>query len=91
MEARYGWHRLPARSKIRRTKLNHLLNLFETEISNGLPLYPEYTVETEAFRVALLGFRMELNPAKPQSLDLRRLNSLKKAESPQGSTSPQYG
>lgn len=44
-----------------------------------LAAYPDRKAETEAFSVALLGFRMELNPARAISLGPRALKQLEKA------------
>ena len=44
-----------------------------------LAAYPDRKAETEAFRVALLGYRMWLNPTKAISLGPIALNQLEKA------------
>jgi len=51
---------------------------FEKDIEI-LAAFPQYSSETEAFRVALLGFRMGMNPAKAVTLGPRALRQLEKA------------
>jgi hypothetical protein len=63
-----------------------LVDSFETDISR-LAVFPQYKAETEAFRVAQLGFRMELNPASAITLGNRALKQLEKAVATD-STSP---
>jgi tetratricopeptide (TPR) repeat protein len=55
-----------------------LIESFETDI-DSLAVFPQYKAETEAFRVALLGFWMELNPAKAVTMGTRALKQLQKA------------
>lgn len=55
----------------------------EVEIFSGeiekLAVYPGYEAETEAFRLALLGFRMGLNPARAVTLGPKALKQLETA------------
>lgn len=55
-----------------------VIDTFATEVEQ-LAAYPEYRAETEAFRVALLGFRMGLNPARAVTLGPKALKQLEKA------------
>ena len=55
-----------------------LVDIFEKDIEQ-LAGFLEYKTETEAFRIALLGFRMGLNPAKTMTLGPRALKQLEKA------------
>jgi tetratricopeptide (TPR) repeat protein len=55
-----------------------VIETFAAEVEQ-LAAYPEYRAETEAFRVALLGFRMGLNPARAVTLGPRALKQLEKA------------
>ncbi len=49
------------------------------KIACQLASFNEWTAEAEAFSVALLGFRMELNPARAISLGPKALKQLEKA------------
>lgn len=84
-EARYGYigYLLGVNKK---NEAKPLIESFETDIER-LAALPEYKAETEAFRVALLGFRMELNPAKTAILGPKTIKQLEKAIAA-GSTSP---
>jgi tetratricopeptide (TPR) repeat protein len=76
-EARYGYiGYLLEINKKNEAKL--VVESFETDIERLAGL-PEYKAETEAFRVALLGFSMELNPAKTVTLGPKTLKQLEKA------------
>jgi tetratricopeptide (TPR) repeat protein len=55
-----------------------LTDLFAADIER-LATYPGYTTVTEAFRVALLGFRMGLSPARAVTLGPKALKQLEKA------------
>lgn len=55
-----------------------VIDTFAIEVEQ-LAAYPEYRAETEAFRVALLGFRMGLNPARAVTLGPKALKQLEKA------------
>jgi tetratricopeptide (TPR) repeat protein len=55
-----------------------VIETFATEVEQ-LAAYPEYRAETEAFRVALLGFRMGLNPARAVILGPKALKQLENA------------
>jgi len=55
-----------------------VIDAFEIEIEQ-LAEFPEYRAETEAFRVALLGFRMGLNPARAVILGPKALKQLETA------------
>jgi len=55
-----------------------LVDTFEMEIEQ-LAAYSEYRAETEAFRLALLGYRMALNPARSVTLGPKALRQLEKA------------
>ena len=55
-----------------------VIETFAAEVEQ-LAAYPEYRAETEAFRVALLGFRMGLNPARAVTLGPKALKQLEKA------------
>ena len=52
-----------------------LIEAFAGEVEK-LALHPQYRAETEAFRVALLGFRMGLNPARAVTLGPKALKQL---------------
>lgn len=54
------------------------IEIFEGEIEK-LASFPEYRAETEAFRVALLGFRMGLNPTRAVTLGPKALKQLETA------------
>lgn len=51
---------------------------FERDIEK-LDAYPDRQAETEAFRVALMGYRMSLNPVRALSLGPKALKHLEKA------------
>jgi len=55
-----------------------LTDAFEKDIEL-LAALPEYKAETEAFRLALLGFRMGLNPARAMTLGPKAVKQLEKA------------
>jgi len=55
-----------------------VVDVFEKDIEL-LATMPEYKAETEAFRLALLGFRMGLNPARAVTLGPKALKQLEKA------------
>ncbi len=76
-EARYGYigYLIGINKK---NEAKPLIDTFETDIGR-LAALPEYKAETEAFRVALLGFRMGLNPAKAVTLGPKTLKQLEKA------------
>jgi len=76
-EARYGYigYLLGMNKK---AEAKPLIESFETDI-DSLAVLPQYKAETEAFRVALLGFWMELNPAKAVTMGTRALKQLEKA------------
>lgn len=63
-----------------------LIESFEADI-DSLAGFPQYSAETESFRLALLGFHMALNPAKAMILGPRALKQLEKAVAT-GSASP---
>jgi tetratricopeptide (TPR) repeat protein len=76
-EARYGYIGfLLGTDKKNEVKL--LIDTFEKDIEQ-LAALQEYKAETEAFRIALLGFRMGLNPAKSVTLGPKALKQLEKA------------
>lgn len=52
-----------------------VIETFAADIEE-LAAYPEYRAETEAFRLALLGFRMGLNPARAMTLGPKALKQL---------------
>ncbi|HNX85110.1 MAG: hypothetical protein KBB24_07075 [Bacteroidales bacterium] len=54
------------------------IETFDGEVGQ-LARFPEYHAETEAFRVALLGFRMGLNPARAVTLGPKALKQLEAA------------
>ena len=54
------------------------IEVFGEEIEQ-LATFPGYRAETEAFRVALLGFRMGLNPARAMTLGPKALKQLETA------------
>ena len=76
-EARYGYigYLLGTGDK---NAARPLIDAFEKEVEL-LASYPEYTAETEAFRISLLGFRMGLNPARAVTLGPKALKQLEKA------------
>lgn len=76
-EARYGYiGYLLGRNQ--KDVARPVIETFAAEIEQ-LAVYPEYRAETEAFRVALLGFRMGLNPARAVTLGPKALKQLEKA------------
>jgi len=76
-EARYGYigYLLGTGDK---SAARPLIDAFEKEL-DLLASYPEYTAETEAFRISLLGFRMGLNPARAVTLGPKALKQLETA------------
>lgn len=84
-EARYGYIGYML-GKNKKDEARSLIDSLETDIGR-LAVLPEYKAETEAFRVALLGFRMGLNPAKAVTLGPKTLKQLDKAIAT-GSNSP---
>lgn len=76
-EARYGYigYLLGMNNK---DEAKPLIESFEKDI-DSLAVFPQYKAEAEAFRVALLGFWMELNPAKAVTMGTRALKQLEKA------------
>lgn len=77
VEARYGYIGYML-GRGRKSEVKPLVDAFDAEIEK-LSAYPSYRAETEAFRVALLGYRMGLNPARVVSLGPRALKQLEKA------------
>ncbi len=76
-EARYGYiGYLLGRNE--KDVARPVIDAFEAEIDQ-LAKFPEYRPETEAFRVALLGFRMGLNPARAVILGPKALKQLETA------------
>ncbi len=76
-EARYGYIGfLLGTDKKDEAKL--LVDTFEKDIEQ-LAALPEYKAETEAFRLALLGYRMGLNPARAMTLGPKAVKQLEKA------------
>ena len=61
-----------------------VIDAFEKDIEK-LAGYPEYRAETEAFRVALLGYRMALSPARAVTLGPKALKQLQVAMEAGGS------
>jgi tetratricopeptide (TPR) repeat protein len=84
-EARYGYIGYLLGLN-RKEEAKPLVESFETDIGR-LAVFPQYKADTEAFRVAQLGFRMELNPAKAITLGTRALKQLELAVATD-STSP---
>jgi tetratricopeptide (TPR) repeat protein len=76
-EARYGYIGYLLEIK-KKDEAKPLIDSLETDIGR-LAVLPEYKAETEAFRVAVLGFRMGLNPAKAVTLGPKALKQLDKA------------
>jgi len=76
-EARYGYigYLLGTGDK---SAARLLIDAFEKDLEL-LATYPEYSAETEAFRISLLGFRMGLNPARAVTLGPRALKQLETA------------
>ncbi len=76
-EARYGYiGYLLGRNE--KDAARPLIETFDSEIEQ-LSKFPEYRAETEAFRLAILGFRMGLNPARAVTLGPRALKQLETA------------
>ncbi len=77
IEARYGYigYLFGTGSK---SDVKPVVDTFEIDLE-ALAAFPQYRAETEAFRVALLGFRMGLNPARAVSLGPKALKQLEKA------------
>ncbi len=76
-EARYGYiGYLLGRDE--KDAARPMIEAFGSEIEQ-LAGFPEYRAETEAFRVALLGFRMGLNPARAVTLGPKALKQLEKS------------
>lgn len=76
-EARYGYigYLIGRNEKdLARTQID----IFNGEIEQ-LAKFPEYRAETEAFRVAMFGFRMGLNPARAMTLGPKALKQLEAA------------
>ncbi|NLE34716.1 MAG: hypothetical protein GX622_06415 [Bacteroidales bacterium] len=75
-EARYGYigYLLGMNEK---DAARPVVEAFDEEIGQ-LAGFPEYRAETEAFRLALLGFRMGLNPARAVTLGPKALKQLEK-------------
>lgn len=76
-EARYGYIGFLLGTD-KKDAAKPLVDIFEKDIEQ-LAAFLEYKTETEAFRIALLGFRMGLNPAKTMTLGPRALKQLEKA------------
>lgn len=76
-EARYGYIGFLLGND-KKDEAKPLVDIFEQEIEQ-LACFHEYKAETEAFRLALLGYRMGLNPAKTMSLGPKALKQLEKA------------
>lgn len=74
IEARYGYIAYLIGID-KKDEAKPLVDTFESDIET-LAAYPQYNAEREAFRVALLGFRMGLNPAKAFSLGPKALKQL---------------
>jgi len=74
IEARYGYigYLFGTGSK---SDVKPVVDTFEIDLE-ALAAFPQYRAETEAFRVALLGFRMGLNPARAISLGPKALKQL---------------
>jgi len=64
-----------------------ITDAFEKNIEQ-MAAFQEFQAETEAFRLALLGFRMGLNPARVMTLGPKALKQLEKAVAT-GSTTPE--
>ncbi len=73
-EARYGYVGYLTGTKDKGTA-RMMLEIFGDDIER-LAGCPEYKAEVEAFRLALLGFMMELNPARTVTLGPRALKQL---------------
>ncbi len=76
-EARYGYagYLLGIEDK---NAARPLIDAFGKDIER-LAAYPEYRAETEAFRIALLGFRITLNPARAVTLGPKALKQMQTA------------
>ena len=74
IEARYGYIAYLIGID-KKDEAKPLVDTFETDLE-ALAAFPQYRAETEAFRVALLGFRMGLNPARAISLGPKALKQL---------------
>ncbi len=76
-EARYGYiGYLPGTDD--KSAARPLIDAFEKDLEL-LATYPEYSAETEAFRISPLGFRMGLNPARAITLGPKALKQLETA------------
>jgi tetratricopeptide (TPR) repeat protein len=73
-EARYGYIGYLTGTKDK-SSARVILDIFENDIVH-LAGCPEYKAEVEAFRLALLGFMMELNPARTVTLGPKALKQL---------------
>jgi tetratricopeptide (TPR) repeat protein len=73
-EARYGYVGYLTGTKDKGTA-RIILDVFENDIER-LAGCPEYQAEVEAFRLALLGFMMELNPARTVTLGPKAMKQL---------------
>jgi tetratricopeptide (TPR) repeat protein len=73
-EARYGYIGFMLGTEKKR-EVRPLIDTFESDIEK-LSKYREYAAETEAFRIALLGFRMGLNPALSVTLGPKALKQI---------------
>lgn len=76
-EARYGYIGYKIGTG-KRSEARSLLDVFESDIER-LSVYKEYMAETEAFRIALMGYIMELNPARKVTLGPGTLRLMEKA------------
>jgi tetratricopeptide (TPR) repeat protein len=76
-EARYGYVGYLLGSE-KKDVARPVVETFAAEVEQ-LAAYPEYRAETEAFRIALLGFRMGLNPARAVTLGPKALKQLETA------------
>lgn len=73
-EARYGYIGFML-GRDEKDAARPLIETLAAEVEQ-LAVYPEYRAEAEAFRVALLGFRMGLNPARAMTLGPKALKQL---------------
>jgi tetratricopeptide (TPR) repeat protein len=76
-EARYGYIGFLLGNE-NKEMARQVIETFAAEVEE-LAAYPEYRAETEAFRVALLGFRMSLNPARAMTLGPKAQKQLEAA------------
>lgn len=76
-EARYGYIGYLL-GKGNKAEARSLVDDFEKDVCQLAEL-PDRKIEAEAFMIALLGFRMELNPARAMSLGPKALKQLEKA------------